>query len=341
MIKEARGFGNTIDEAKEQAIANLNAADDADIQFEVIATPKKKTLGLFGGRQAEVRVYVELPDRPAHTKKTVKPAKPNRDHNEPKQKNAGKPKNTEKKNDEKPQAAEKAKPVSEKPAAQKESPLADYGEAIDAAALEPDSKEARAVAYLKNILEKLGCTDISVKVAKKENAALILLDGEGLGVVIGRRGETLDSLQYLTSLAANNGGGYYKITINIGNYREKREETLIALANRVAAQVLESGKGKSLEPMNPYERRVIHTAIQAIEGVESSSYGEGDARRVFISIEGSDQRPPKNDRRRRDGRDDRRRGGNRRRDSQRSNAVSAPTREPKRDSDTPLYGKIN
>lgn len=318
MIKEARGFGSTIDEAKENAIANLNASPDDDIQFEVIATPKKKTLGLFGGCKAEVRVYVELPDeRPKPVRKPVR-------KNDNRQ---------AKKTDSADKAAVKASKG--KPEKKKEEVSENYGgfgEAVDADNLEPDSRAARAVAYLRTILAALGCENISIKVAEKENAALISLDGEGLGVIIGHRGETLDSVQYLTGLASNNGGGYYKVSINIGNYREKREQTLRSLAKRVSEQVLRTGRSRSLEPMNPYERRVIHTAVQDIEGVVSASFGEGAGRRVIIAPEGAEIRPPRNYDRR-----DRSRGRDRRPSS---TVSSVPTREPKRDSDLPLYGKI-
>ena len=318
MIKEAIGFGNTIDEAKENAIAELNASDEADIQFDVVATPKKKTLGLFGGRQAQVRVYIELPDEKpkAAKKQTPKPAK---------KENKPTPK------------AETAKPQKkpEAPAEQtKKYDIRDgYGEACDAAEIPADSKAGKAVAYLNTILEGLGCTEIKIKVAEKENSALIELDGEGLGAVIGHRGETLDSIQYLTGLAANNGGGYYKVSINIGNYREKREEALKSLAKRVSAQVLKTGKSRSLEPMNPYERRIILTAVQGIDGVVSNSFGEGTSRRVVIAPEGGDIRPPRRENGRRD-------DHSRRRAPQKP-APTPPAREPKRDSDMPLYGKIN
>ncbi len=318
MIKEAIGFGNTIDEAKENAIAELNASDEADIQFDVVATPKKKTLGLFGGRQAQVRVYIELPDEKPKAAKKQAP-KPAKKENKPTPK------------------AETAKPQ-KKPEVPAEQPKKydihdGYGEACDAAEIPADSKAGKAVAYLNTILEGLGCTEIKIKVAEKENAVLIELDGEGLGAVIGHRGETLDSIQYLTGLAANNGGGYYKVSINIGNYREKREEALKNLAKRVSAQVLKIGKSRSLEPMNPYERRIIHTAVQGIDGVVSNSFGEGASRRVVIAPEGGDIRPPRRENGRRD-------GYSRRRAPQKPSS-DAPAREPKRDSDMPLYGKIN
>ena len=327
MIKEARGFGNTIDEAKEKAIADLHASEEDDIQFEVISTPKKKTLGLFGGRQAEVRVFIEIPDEKPTTrkkaalkaqKKETKPVKPAE-----KPAKAPAPKNEAQKPQDKPAPAQSRKyDIHE-----------GYGEPVDASEVSSDSKAGKAVAYLKTILLGLGCTELKIKVAEKENAALIELDGEGLGAVIGHRGETLDSIQYLTGLAANNGGGYYKVAINIGNYREKREEALISLTKRVSAQVLKTGKSRSLEPMNPYERRIIHTAVQGIEGVVSNSFGEGSSRRVVIAVEGGDMRPPRREGGKRD-------GYSRRRAPQKP-AADAPAREPKRDSDMPLYGKIN
>lgn len=328
MIKEAIGYGSTIDEARENAVALLNAAETDDIQFEVLATPKKKTLGLFGGRKAEVRVFVELPDE-----KPAKPARENRKKKPTESVTAGeKPRRQEKP----VKAAAPAKAGTEQTekterAPKPARPAPDFGELRPVSELAAGSKAARATAYLKSILDGFGCTDIEMKAAATDNAALISLDGESVGVIIGHRGETLDSLQYLTSLAASNGGGYFKITLNIGNYREKREEALISLAKRVSAQVIKTGRCRSLEPMNPYERRVIHTAVQAIDGVSSSSYGQGSARRVIIGPEGEAVRPPRRNTY----------GGERRRPAPRTQSAPAPDREPKRDNDAPLYGKIN
>ena len=112
-------------------------------------------------------------------------------------------------------------------------------------------------------------------------------------------------------------GGYYRISLDVGNYREKRERTLTSLANRIAAQVIRSGRSRSLEPMNPYERRIIHTAVQEIEGVTSNSVGEGDRRHVVISPDGTVAK--KND----------------------NQATASVSRAPRSDSDSlPLYGKI-
>ena len=315
MVKEAIGFGNTIDEAKENAIAQLNVSELEDIQIDLIAMPKKKVLGLFGGSKAQVRAYIEVADKKPKANKKAQPKK------------------------EKPQKAEAklqkeavAKVKSEEKAIKE---LPEYGESVDYTEISAESPTGKAVNYIKTILASVGCNEVNIKVQSRENASLIHLEGEDLSIIIGRRGETLDAVQYLASLAANNGGGHYKISLNIGNYRERREETLIALAKRISAQVLKTGKSRSLEPMNPYERRIIHTAIQGIEGVVSNSFGEGASRRVVISVEGAEVRPPRFN--------DRRRGSsNRSRNSRPNNKVEvAPTREPKRDSDMPLYGKIN
>ena len=310
MIREAIGFGADISEAQEDARKKLGASNEDDVQFEIISQSKKKILGIFGGSKAEVRAYIEMPD--------PKPAKPKKNN----KKNDAKPKNNKPQPEKKEEAPKNKEEIA----------------TVDESEIAADSKTGKAIAYIKKILPELGCENIVIKAAEKENGAVIVLEGDGLGAIIGHRGETLDSLQYLTSLAANNGGGYFKVTLNIGNYREKREQTLISLAKRVSAQVLRNNRSRALEPMNPYERRIIHTAVQEIEGVTSNSIGEGSNRRVVIYPEGGDMRPPKrNDNRRRNGG---RSGGRDRKPSQ--TVSSAPTREPKKDTDNiPLYGKIN
>lgn len=296
MIKEAIGVGETLEEATEKAKAELNVSFEDEVQFEVLANPKKKTLGLFGGSPAKVRVFVELPD-PA-PKKREKPAR---------------------KKDNKP--AKKAEVAPKKVI---ETPAAD---AIPADKIDANTPAGRAVAYLKTILANLGLEETEISVIPSDNGARIILTGENLGIVIGRRGETLDALQYLVSLAANTGDGFFRVSLDTGNYREKREQTLKGLAHRMSKQVLRTGRSRTLEPMNPYERRIIHTEVQNIEGVESHSVGEGSGRRVVISQVGGNRR------------DDRR--GGRRNDSHK---VTAPVadRAPKSDAaDLPLYGKID
>ena len=274
MIKEANGFGATIDEAKENAIKYLGATELDEIQFDMVSNPKKKVLGIFGGCDAEVRAYIEVPDK-KENKRNAKKEKPASKKAEVKKAEAKK----ETKNDEPKKEVNKTEDAP------------DFGEPVGEAEIDPDSVPGKAVAYIKTVLESINCQNVTVKVASRENASMIILDGDDLSILIGRRGETLDALQYLAGLVANNGGGHYKISIDICNYREKREETLTALANRIAAKALETGKCRTLEPMNPYERKIIHTAVQAIEGVKSGSFGEGLDRRVVIAPEDVELKP--------------------------------------------------
>ncbi len=142
-----------------------------------------------------------------------------------------------------------------------------------------------AAAYLREILTALGVGDTQITVEEKEdeNGCVLALEGEDLGFVIGRRGDTLDALQYLVSLIANRlSDDYYRVTIDIGNYREKREKSLTGLAKKMGGQAARTGRRVSLEPMNPYERRIIHTAVQSINGATSWSVGSEPNRYVII-----------------------------------------------------------
>ncbi len=143
---------------------------------------------------------------------------------------------------------------------------------------------AAAVAFLEDVLAKMGVEQVAVSIKEEDGHYAISLEGEDLGFIIGRRGDTLDALQYLTSLVANRvGGSYHRISINIGNYREKREKTLSGLARKAAIQAAKTGRNTSLEPMNPYERRIIHTAVQKVEGATSYSVGSEPNRHVVIA----------------------------------------------------------
>lgn len=145
----------------------------------------------------------------------------------------------------------------------------------------------RAADYLKEILQNLGKDDVEIKIEEHEKGCILQLTGDDLGFIIGRRGETLDSLQYLTNLVANRvNNTYYRVTLDIGNYRKKREQSLAGLARKIASQVSKTGRRSSLEPMNPYERRIIHTVVQNIKGVTSWSVGSEPNRHVVIGPDG-------------------------------------------------------
>ena len=273
MIKEAIGVAATVDAARKMAVENLHAPIDADVKVEIITFPKKKVLGLFGGSDAKVKASYDdgVEEKKETPKKVEKKAEP-----------AAKAPKTEKKTEKKPQPKKEAKkeaPKAEKKAEPK----------IDLSAIEP--KENEATEYLKSILVGMGFTDVGVTAREaEEDIYFEITCGEDYGNIIGRRGETLDALQYLTRLFVNRADDNNKrVALNVGDYRARREDTLKALAKRQATRVLKYSKSFALEPMNPYERRIIHTAIQEIEGVTSHSVGEGDRRRVVITPEGGEK----------------------------------------------------
>lgn len=217
-----------------------------------------------------------------------------------------------------------------------------------------------AAEYLKTVLAAMGLHDVTVEIKEEENGAELVLDGDDIGFIIGHRGETLDSLQYLASLVANHQEeNYYRITLDVGSFREKRKETLENLGRRMALRAVKSGRNSSLEPMNPYERRIIHTAVQTVEGAKSWSEGEDLARHVVIGPVDGERVQKYNSRSRYNGRGnkgDRRQG---RRDGRKqenkpktisrisetadlpfSPAPLDPTPAPKKIEDAPLYGRI-
>ena len=218
--------------------------------------------------------------------------------------------------------------------------------------IEASSNEtfAKAKDYILTILKSLGIEEAEIEIeADDEDVRISISCGDDYGSVIGRRGETLDAIQYLTRLVINRGSEEYKrVSINVGNYREKRENTLRALARKNAAKVRKYGRNVVLEPMNPYERRIIHTTVQEIEGVTSHSVGSDGDRKVVITLEEGVK--PTNGGGYNKGRGGYNKGGNRggyrnggnrggyRRES--SDAPSAPARAPRSDSAGSLYGKI-
>lgn len=147
-----------------------------------------------------------------------------------------------------------------------------------------EDREAMVVEYVTSILKAMGVSSFTAEANKDGDNLNITLKGDDLGFVIGRRGETIDAIQYLASLAVNRlDGDYMRVTIDSGNFREKREKTLESLAKRLARNVVKSGRSVTLEPMNPYERRIIHATVSTVEGATSSSIGEEPNRRVVIS----------------------------------------------------------
>lgn len=201
-----------------------------------------------------------------------------------------------------------------------------------------DTPDERAEKFLRDVLDKMTLESVAIEKSTDENAVEFNLSGEEVGFVIGRRGETLDALQYLTSLVANHGEDpYIKVTVNTGNYREKREKTLEILGRKLAFKAIKTGKKTSLEPMNPYERRIIHTAVQKVNGAISWSEGENAARHVVIGPD------PKVKQNRRGGYQNNRRGGRRSYNGGKKSSTAPvnPDRVPLNEGgETGLYGRI-
>lgn len=183
--------------------------------------------------------------------------------------------------------------------------------------------------FLKNVLNAMNLSELEVTAEKNDDSATFNINGEDVGYIIGRRGETLDALQYLTSLVANHvDNSYFKITVNTGNYREKREKTLEILGRKLAFKAAKTGRKTSLEPMNPYERRIIHTSVQKVKGAISWSEGENANRHVVIGPDPKSRNTY--------------RGYNNRRGSKPTKPVSDPNRTPIDESNgAGLYGRID
>ena len=276
MIRTQEATGKTVDEARAKACALLGVqAEDMNVSYEVLEMPQKT--GFLGLKltPARVRVSVEEPDAP---KAPEAPAA-----------EAPAPAPVEEKV-EAPAApvAEETAPA-EEPKAEEAAPVAEAAPAEEAEEvevpinIEENSKVKAAVEYLQEVITRMGVNDVTFSAVQKGEATIIRLDGEKLGALIGRRGETMESLSYLASLVANRlEGDYIKLGLDVAGYRDKRESDLTALAQRIGAKVRKTGRSFAMEPMNPYERRIIHSAISKMEGVRSESKGEGRDRRVVI-----------------------------------------------------------
>ena len=314
MIRKQEATGKTVDEARAKACTLLGVqADDLNVSYEVLEMPQKT--GFLGLKltPAKVCVSVEEPDAPAAAEEKA-PVQPVKEE----------------------QAAPAAPAVEEVPApaaqpeAAAEQPAAPAAEAAEQPAAEEETevpiniaenaKVKAAVEYLQEVITKMGVENVTFSAVQKGEATIIRLDGEKLGALIGRRGETMESLSYLASLVANRlEGDYIKLGLDVAGYRDKRESDLTALAQRIGTKVRKTGRSFAMEPMNPYERRIIHSAISKMEGVRSESKGEGRDRRVVIYSTAPDAQTENTygERRPRGGRGNGRRPGGNRKDGYR------------------------
>lgn len=298
MIIEKIGTGKTLEEATKAAKDMLCAPMDAEIKTEILEMGKKGFLGLIGSKDFKVKASFD------DGKKEAKAPK-----KQPQKKKAQAPA------PKKEQESAKAQEPKEEKAAKKDFPQ------------EVDTEFAKS--YLLTILDGFKVADPKITATYDKGVITMDLDCEDYGIIIGRRGETLDSIQYLLSLVMKKKTSeYVRVVINVGDYREKRAETLRHLAAKNAAYVLRTGRRYTFEPMNPYERRIIHTAVQEIEGVESRSIGFNQDRKVVIEPVGGVKKSNN--------------GGNRRGGNREKAVTKAPANHtPKADrADLPKFGKI-
>ena len=264
--------GKTEDEAISKALAQLGLDRD-DVSVEILERAKSGFLGL-GSCPAKVRVSYgeeEEPVIPAPAPVVVE-KKPE----QPKKPAAEKRPAPEKKPERKPrpEKAEKPEKVEKAPA-----PVQDLGEEVD------DEKSQAIRKFLTGLLAQME-SEAEVKVYQPEKGRYkVILEGQNLGALIGRRGETLDAIQQLTSYSVNRTGGRVRVQLDAEGYRDKREQSLQHLAKKVAGKVVKYRRSVTLEPMNAYERHVIHTALQDGPGVTTYSTGVDPNRRVIVAYD--------------------------------------------------------
>ena len=268
--------GKTEDEAIQNALRQLGLDRD-DVSVEILERAKSGFLGL-GSCPAKVRVSYG----PEEEEEPAVPAQAEERQEEPVR---SKPAKAEKKPRQERKAAEKpAAPAAGEPEA---APEEKQPEAVQALGEEVDDEKAQAIRrFLSGLLEQMESTaEIHIYLVEKGRYKVIL-EGKGLGALIGRRGETLDAIQQLTSYAVNrSGSGRVRVQLDAENYREKREQSLQHLARKVAAKVTKYRRSVTLEPMNAYERHVIHTALQDVPGVTTYSTGTEPNRRVIVAYD--------------------------------------------------------
>ena len=245
MLKTLEKSGKTEEAALAAALEELGLDRD-DVSVEIVERAKSGFLGI-GASPAVVRVQYEAPDEELETV---------------------------------------AEAVAESPAAAPAEAQPAAAPAAPAAAVDEPEGYARIRAFVSGLLEHMGI-QAEIEITARDNGGVnVNLSGSNMGAVIGRRGETLDAIQHLTNYAVNRGSDkHMHISVDAESYRAKREESLVRLAEKMAAKAIKYKRSMALEPMNSYERHVIHTALQDYEGVTTSSTGTEPNRRVVVSYE--------------------------------------------------------
>ncbi|MBR6524580.1 MAG: protein jag [Clostridia bacterium] len=304
MSKKSFEFSaKTIEEAISMGLEELGVAI-SDVTVDILQEGSKGLFGLFGSRLAKVKLTlnndeedVELAkelvsqmmrddqeeDKPVEKKSVEKKAEKKPAEKKPVEKKAEK-KPAEKKAEEK-KTAEKKTAEKKTPEKKAEKKPAEPKVIVPAEQADRTTAAGKAQEFLQELTKLMG-VNVSVAVTTDEEGNVkVNMEGDTLGILIGRRGETLDALQYLTSLQVNKGqNDYTRVTLDTENYRAKREEALVRLANRMANRAQKTGRKVAMEPMNPYERRILHSALQNNPNVSTHSEGEEPNRHVVITL---------------------------------------------------------
>ena len=287
MIKEVTATGKDIVEAQENARAALGADVLDDVKFEILHAGSKGIFGIIGVKPAQVRAYIELPD--TREKRRERPKKERREESgdAPRRENKNHANNNKKKGDKKPRPQNEQKDSKPK------------SEVIPEESLKMERREVAAgedmsFDFIKTVISDIGLSAEAELYACEDGTRRITIVGEDASALIGHHGDTLDALQYLANLASakKNAKGERdksRVTIDIEGYRKKREETLRALARRMAQKALRNKRSVMLEPMSAYERRIIHSEIQKIDGISTNSIGSDNNRKIVIFL--TDKKP--------------------------------------------------
>ncbi len=279
IIKEITAAGKDVQEALANGKASLGVGELDDVKFEIIDGGTKGILGLFA-RPAKVRVYIEGPDAPEKKEKHERPQKKNK--GERGADNQRKPRQEEPKKKSNAQKTEKPK-----------------SKVIPELELKLERREVKegedmSFDFVRTVIADIGINAEAELYSCDDGTRRIAVVGEDASMLIGHHGDTLDALQYLANLASarkniNGERDKSRVTIDIEGYRAKREDTLRALARRMAAKALRNKRSVMLEPMSAYERRIIHSEIQNIEGVSTNSIGADNNRKIVIYL--TDKKP--------------------------------------------------
>lgn len=274
-MKVYESSGKTIQEAISAGLEHLGVSI-SDVTIDILEEGSKGLFGLFGSRQAKVRFTLRDSEDVVEEILDAAPQKGGMSAEELARDAAEKPERKA------PVKADTQRARPERKVEPKETPAAPPTPAVQ---VDPETPMGKAQQFLQKVTELMGVS-VSVHVSTDEEGnVLARMEGDALGILIGRRGETLDALQYLTSLQVNKGKeGYTRVTLDSENYRAKREEALIRLANRMASRAVKTGRKVVLEAMNPYERRILHSALQGNDAVETHSEGEEPNRHVVITL---------------------------------------------------------